>query len=246
MSNDSATDADSRPGEARVNVCVEVCVDSVASAIAAEAGGADRIELCSELRCDGLTPTAELAEAVLAAVTIPVVAMVRPRHTGFETFRLTSQDRILVDADLRRLVQLPFAGFVFGALTSAGELDHEACRQVLEQASQRPVTLHRAFDRTANPTHSLEAAIQLGFSRVLTSGQAASAWEGRKQLQSLVSASGDRITILAGGGVRAEQAAALVAATGVREVHSSARTRGSTVASRTEVAAIVHAVGSTR
>lgn len=203
-------------------VLVEVAVDSLAGARAAAQAGADRLELCSHLPAGGLTPGAGLLEAVRAAVAVPVFAMVRPRAGGF---RYDRDELATIRAELRAVARGGADGVVFGALTAAGAVDREAVAALREVAAPLPVTFHRAFDRACDPAAALEDLIALGVARVLTSGQSRAASEGSALLANLVALAGGRIAVVAGGGVRAANVAALVAATGVREVHLSAAAR---------------------
>lgn len=216
-------------------VILEVCVDTAADARIAQQHGAHRIELCSRLDADGLTPSHDLAEEVLAAASIPVFAMIRPDNTMV----LADDQLTTIESDLRRLKRLPFAGFVFGAVHQNGDLNGLACARMIELAGERPVTLHRAFDHTRDRARALETAINLGFSRILTAGGATTAWDGRRELRQLIEAADGRITVIAGGGVRAQNVAALVAATGASEVHSSARVAASQSTSAAQVESIL-------
>lgn len=198
----------------------EVCVDTVAGALAAQAGGADRIELCAGLSTGGLTPSLGLVEETLAAVTIPVHVLVRPRDGDF------IYDRHEVSAMVRDVAAVARAGahgVVVGALTAGGELDVATCARLRDAAEGRPVTVHRAFDLARDPRRALDAAVALGASRLLTSGQEATALAGAELIAELVRSAGDRLTVMAGGGVTAANVARVVAATGVAEVHFSAR-----------------------
>jgi copper homeostasis protein len=196
---------------------LEVCVDSLRGLEAALAGGAQRIELCSRLDLGGLSPTDELFDAALTTSRVPIFAMVRPRGGDF------SYDEAEF-AVMRAEIEARKArahGFVFGALTRTGRVDRERTRELVLAARPRPVTFHRAFDDAVDLDEALETLIELGIERVLTSGGAPNAVEGRARLAELVDRAAGRIVILAGGGVRAHNAAELVRASGVREIHGS-------------------------
>ena len=198
-------------------VILEVCVDTPAGLAAAIAGGADRIELCSALALQGLTPAPGLM-AIAAEAAIPIYPMIRPRHGDF-IYDEGDLDAILRDIDAVREAGL--AGVVIGANLSSGELDVDALAMLVAHAEGLGVTLHRAFDLTPDPVAALETAIDLGFERILTSGCALNAMAGHETLAAMVEQAAGRIAILAGGGVNASNVAEIVARTGVREVHGS-------------------------
>ena len=204
---------------ANAEVLVEVAVDSVAGAAAAAAAGAKRLELCQSLVEGGLTPSLGLCEAVRAAVKIPVFAMVRPRggdflyeHSEFEVMR----------RDLRHLRAAGVDGIVAGVLLASGELDEARMLELIAAAAPLPFTCHRAFDLCADPARAIETLVAVGAARVLTSGQAASAPAGAACIKACVARAGTRLAVMAGAGVREDNVRALVAETGVREVHLSA------------------------
>lgn len=201
--------------------CVlEVCVDDIAGLDAAQQGGADRIELCSSLGCGGLTPSAGLmAEA--ARRSLPVIALIRPRSGGFV---YSEAEARVMQHDIARAAELGLAGVAIGGLTPERQLDLALLERLIRAAAGRlQLTLHRAFDLVHEPGAALEAAIALGFQRVLTSGGAPTAPAGAAQLAALVRQSQGRIRILAGSGIRPDNVAGLLAATGVHEVHASCR-----------------------
>jgi copper homeostasis protein len=196
---------------------LEVCVDTPDGVAAAVAGGADRIELCSALSLQGLTPAPGLM-ALAAAAPIPVYAMLRPRNGDF-VYDARELDALRYDIDAVRAAGL--AGVAIGANTASGALDAEGLGRLVRHASGLGLTLHKAFDLVPDPAAALELAIELGFERILTSGRAHSVMAGVETLAELVALAGDRISILPGGGVRPDNVAELVARTGVREVHGS-------------------------
>ncbi len=201
------------------HVLVEVCVESVAGAYAAVTGGAERIELCSSLSDGGLTPSAGLCEAVCAAVQVPVFAMVRPRAGDF-FYDSTEVD--VMTRDLDALRRAGAVGFVTGALTADGDVDRRRLRELVDLADGLPVTFHRAFDVCRDADEALEQLCALGVARVLTSGQRAAAPDGKRGIREAVERVGDRLVVMAGAGVRADNVVRLVEFTGVREVHLSA------------------------
>ncbi len=199
---------------------LEVCAGSIDSAIAAARGGAARIELCSGLADGGVTPSAGLIRAARAVDGIKVNVLIREREGDF---LYTADEVEVMAADVALCREIGCDGVVIGALTPAGDVDVEACRRMMAEAGTMEVTFHRAFDLCRDPFAALDTLIALGCRRVLTSGQAASAPEGRDMLRQLVEYAAGRIIILAGGGVNSTNAAGLAAYTGVDELHASAR-----------------------
>jgi copper homeostasis protein len=196
---------------------LEVCVDTPKGLAAAVAGGADRIELCAALSLHGLTPSPGLmAQAARAAC--PVYAMVRPREGDF-VYGAEDFDAMRADIDTVRAMGL--AGIVIGANRPSGELDPEVLAALVDHADGLGVTLHRAFDLVPDFAAALETAIDLGFERILTSGGERSAPAGADRLAALVVQAAGRISIMAGGGLNADNVTDLIARTAVREVHGS-------------------------
>jgi copper homeostasis protein len=196
-----------------VRPSVEVVACSVDDALAAEAAGADRIELCSSIEVGGLTPSIGLAAEVLSRCSIRVVAMVRPRPGGF----LYSESELLtMERDADSLVRAGVQGLVLGVLRESGTVDGEACGRFGQDVER---VFHRAFDLTPDPLEALDALAELGFTRVLTSGHAATALEGAVELRNLLIRADGRVQVMAGGGVRASNVAQLVSASGVEHIH---------------------------
>jgi copper homeostasis protein len=198
-------------------VLLEVCIDSLAGLRAAVEGRPGRLEVCSRLDLDGLTPTDELLTAAVGS-GIECVAMVRPRAGGF-VYDTGEVERMIESIEHAR--SLGARGIVLGALTQEGDVDRDVVREWVERAAPLPVTFHRAFDVARDKSAALEVLVEIGVKRVLTSGGARSALEGKDVLRALVSQSRGRITIVAGGGVRIGNAQEIVRASGVREIHSS-------------------------
>lgn len=199
-----------------MTVLVEACVDSVASALAAERGGAARLELCDNLFDGGTTPSAGMISAVKAAVRIPVFVIVRPRGGGFV---YTHDEISVMRLDIEAARMLGADGVAIGALTRDARVDAELLRTLVAAAGELPVTFHRAFDLTQDRQEALETLMQCGVSRALTSGGAPSALEGVEQIASLVRRAAGQIEVVAGGGVREETVQEIVHRAGVREVH---------------------------
>lgn len=204
---------------ANAPIPVEVAVDSVAGAQAAERAGAARVELCSALLEGGLTPSLGLLAAVREAVTIPVFAMIRPRGGDF---LYSAAEFDVMTRDARIAIDHGAGGVVTGVLAADGELDRERMARLRDIAIERPMTCHRAFDLVEDPFAALATLEELGIDRVLTSGQAASAPAGSDRIAQIVEAAGDGVRVMAGAGVRAENAAELARATGCHELHLSA------------------------
>ena len=198
-------------------ILVEAAVESLPEAVAAEEAGAGRIELCADLTQDGLTPAPALVASVTARLGVPVFVMVRPRGGGF----IYADDEFdVMLRDVRGAGRSGLAGVVTGVLSPDGSVDAPRTRALVEAAAPLPVTFHRAFDRVADKVSALEALIDAGVARVLTSGGAPTALEGAETIAALVRQARDRMVVLAGGGVRAHNVRDLIALTGVGEVHS--------------------------
>ncbi|RYV51485.1 copper homeostasis protein CutC [Pengzhenrongella frigida] len=201
---------------------VEIAVQDVAGVCIAQAAGADRVELCVALgETGGLTPPIGLVEAA-AAIGIPVHALIRTRPGGF-TYDAAELD-VLV-RDVRAVVRTGAAGVVVGALTTCGDVDVDAIAALVAAADGATVTFHRAFDVVANPLVALDQLAELGVTRVLTSGGAARAIDGRVGLKAAAAhaaATRGRVQIMAGGRIRTQHVGALLV-TGVDAVHLSAR-----------------------
>jgi copper homeostasis protein len=202
---------------------IEVIAQSVADAVEAQAGGADRLELVRDLDEDGLTPPAELVRAVCAAVRIPVYVMIRPRNR----FTLGPEEREQIVAEARAAAEAGAHGLVVGYVDEACRLDIEALEAVRTAAGPKiGLTFHRAFDRLADPQAALPALAAHGIERVLTSGHAPTAPNGQETLRALVPLAGQSgVVVMAGGGLTPENVADLVHATGVTEVHFGAGVR---------------------
>jgi len=212
------------PSRVKHPVCIEICIDSVASAIAAERGGADRIELCSNLRVGGTTPSAGLIEVVRAGTSLDVQVMVRPRSGDF---CYSAEEFEIMLRDVLAARQFGANGVVLGLLKEDGRIDVTRTRELVELAHPLRVTFHRAFDLCCDlecdVKRALESVILTGADRVLTSGGKPTAMEARSILTNLVQAAEGRITILSCGGIDASNAATIVRDTGVTEIHAGLR-----------------------
>jgi copper homeostasis protein len=199
---------------------LEIAANSLASALAAQEGGASRIELCAALELGGLTPSPGQIARVRERLSIPVHVLVRPRAGDFA---YADEDHATMLADIAHCAAAGCDGVVVGALTTDGEVDVTRCRELVSAAGRLHLTFHRAIDVCRDPAAALEAIIGLGFSRILSSGGAASAMEGSANLRRLIEQAAGRIKIMPGAGIDAGNIAALMAATGAREFHASAK-----------------------
>jgi copper homeostasis protein len=195
---------------------VEAAVETLDFALAAERAGADRIELCVNLSDGGTTPDARLIKDVVQQTRLPVFVLIRPRAGDF-VYPDDEFDKMLRDIVSARTMGI--AGIVTGALTADSGVDVERTRMLVEAASGLPVTFHRAIDSTPDLPSALEAVIEAGASRVLTSGGGATALEGVDFIAALVKQARGRITIIAGGGIREHNVRDVIARSGVSEVH---------------------------
>lgn len=198
---------------------VEICCDSLEAARVAVGAGADRIELCSDLACGGLTPPHDiLDEAVTFGV--PVNVLIRPREGDF----------VYSDSEIHHILfniaycgNVGVNGVVIGALTDDGRVDMDLCKDIVDLARSYglSITFHRAIDRTADIMEALDDVLSLGVDRILTSGGAESAPEGKEIIRKMVKRAGNKAIILAGAGITPENAAELIKYTGVKEIHGS-------------------------
>lgn len=199
----------------------EVCANSVESCIAAQAGGANRVELCAGIPEGGTTPSygdIVVAREVLNKTLLHVI--IRPR--GGDFLYSSTEQRIMLK-DVCNARSLGADGLVFGCLTAKGGIDLPFMRQLMEASQGIPVTFHRAFDVCSNPREALEQIIDLGCKRILTSGGQATAEQGMPLLKELQQQAAGRIIILAGCGVNENNIARIATETGIREFHFSAR-----------------------
>jgi copper homeostasis protein len=196
---------------------LEVYIDSVESALAAQAGGAGRVELCDNLMEGGTTPSLGMIRAVRQRLHIPVNVIIRPRGGDF---CYTDLEFEVICADIAIAKETGIHGIVIGILTPAGKVDRERIAQLIALARPLSVTFHKAFDMTANPYEALEDLIDLGVDRVLTSGQEATVIEGMDLITGLFKRAGERITIMPGGGITSRNINKVLELTGARELHA--------------------------
>ncbi len=199
---------------------LEICCDSVASAISAFEAGADRIELCENLAQGGVTPSAAKISLAKAKIDIPVFVLIRPRKADFLYSDLEME--IMLE-DIRQARALGADGIVSGVLNADGTIDAARTRQLVEAASPLPFTFHRAFDMCRDPLASIGLLAGLGVRRILTSGQKPTAVEGRDNLRKFAREAGGKITVMACGELLPDNIAAIRDIEGLSEFHSAAR-----------------------
>lgn len=199
---------------------VEICVDSVDGAMAAERGGADRVELCDNLMDGGTTPSAGCITLARQRIRIGLQVIIRPRGGDF---CYSETELAVMREDVRLARTLGADGIVIGFLSPEGDIDLALTREFLALARPLNVTFHRAFDMCRDPRAALEQLIDLGIDRVLTSGQESSCLEGLDLIAELNRQADGRIIVMPGGGITPRNVTRIVAGTGVKEVHLSAR-----------------------
>ena len=201
-------------------ITLEVACGNLASVHAAVNGGANRIELCAALGEGGLTPSDAFIRTVLKTVEVPVFVMIRPREGDF--LYSESEFSLMLD-EVDRCQGLGVTGIVAGFLCKDGSIDIRRSEKLVGNAGNMQVTFHRAFDLCNSDFEALEQLIDCGFTRLLTSGQESSAPNGADRIAALVQRASNRIQIMAGAGVNAENVVELIKRTGVREVHLSGK-----------------------
>ena len=197
-------------------VLVEVCLDSVESALAAEEGGADRVELCDDLVEGGTTPSAGMIAATKDAVSLGVMVMIRPRGGDF---CYSSRELDVMARDIEVARDLGADGVVFGVLEANGQVDEDATRRLVDLAGPMSTTFHRAFDVARDAGEALESLVRLGIDRVLTSGRQASVVDGLETIRELRARASGRLEVMPGCGITATNADRVVRETGACEIH---------------------------
>ncbi len=202
------------------NYVLEVCADSVESVLAAVKGDADRIELCGNLVIGGTTPSESLYLAIRKCTDIPIHVLIRPR---FGDFCYSDYEYAVMREEVKRFRELGADGVVMGILHPDGSLDTERLGGLMEEADGLSVTLHRAFDLCQDPLATVDQAVSLGMTTILTSGQKNSCLEGVDLLKKIRERAGEDIHILAGGGVHAGVIQRIHEETGITEFHMSGK-----------------------
>ncbi|PIQ49720.1 MAG: copper homeostasis protein CutC [Cytophagales bacterium CG12_big_fil_rev_8_21_14_0_65_40_12] len=201
---------------------LEICANSIESALNAQNGGADRIELCTHLEVGGLTPSHGLIKVAKELLNIPIYVLIRPRAGDFMYSKIEME---VMKEDVQFCAEMGCAGVVIGCLNADRTICWEQTEQLLEKAGYMDVTFHRAFDQCPNPFEALETLREMGIQRVLTSGCPTSAIDGVETLGELVDEADDDIIVMPGGGIRPENLKTLLQ-TGASEYHSSAIPKG--------------------
>ncbi len=196
---------------------LEICVETLEAALAAERAGAGRVELCENLRAGGVTPGADLMRAARAQIHIPIFAMIRPRAGDF-FYSAAEFEEMIRDLELARNCGMD--GVVFGLLNAERLVDVERTRELVKLARPLPATFHRAFDEAPDLRAALESVIASGAARILTCGGKGNAEEGSAAIAELVKAAGSRLEIVAGGGINAANLEDVLQRSHAREIHS--------------------------
>ena len=178
---------------------IEVCAESYESAINAELGGADRIELCKDLHLDGLTPDFEIAKKTINKLKIPVFILIRPREGDFV---YSDEEFELMKSDIVKFKEMGCKGIVSGVLKSDNNIDLIRTKELIELSKPTEFTFHRAFDKIINPLNGMEQLINIGVNRILTSGQKETAAEGVELIKKLNQSAKGRIKIMPGSGIK--------------------------------------------
>lgn len=199
---------------------LEIACNSATSAVAAQEGGADRVELFENLEQGGTTPSMGTIAVARDRLKIPLFVLIRPRPGDFLYSELEAQ---IMLRDIEHCRQLGCDGVVIGALTADAEIDMPLCRELVAAAGPLGITFHRAFDAARNLSVALDQIVELGAHRILSSGGCANAVDGSQVLASLVAKAGSEITLMAGAGLNAGNIAGVARRSGCRELHASAK-----------------------
>jgi copper homeostasis protein len=199
-------------------ITLEICTASVEDCVKAERGGADRVELNCALMLGGLTPSLGALRESRASVRLPIIAMIRPRPAGFCYSRA---EFAVMQRDAETALAEGADGIAFGILTASGAVDLRRSRQMVKLAAGRQAVFHRAFDVVKNPLTALEQLIDMGLTRIMTSGQEASAYNGTTNIAAYIGHSAGRIEILPAGGINRFTVADVIERTGCNQIHAS-------------------------
>jgi copper homeostasis protein len=198
---------------------IEIVVYNIESALRAQEGGADRIELCDNPAEGGTTPSFGTIEAVRQNVNMDVYVMIRPRGGDFH---YSNYEFHCMKRDIDQCQKISVDGVVFGILNADGTLDKKRCKELIDRARPLRVTCHRAFDMTNDPFQTLEDCIEVGFHRILTAGHQTTALKGVDLIAQLITKANGRIAIMPGSGVNENTVKELVRTTKATEIHFSA------------------------
>jgi copper homeostasis protein len=198
---------------------IEIVVFNIESAMKAQEGGADRIELCENPGEGGTTPSYGTIELVRQNLSIDVFVMIRPRGGDFH---YSSYEFHAMKRDISQCQKLSVDGLVFGILNADGKIDKKRCKELIDKARPLKVTCHRAFDMTRDPFEALEDCIEVGFDRILTAGQQAQAVKGAELIGELIKSANGRIAIMPGSGVNENTVEEILKKSGAKEMHFSA------------------------
>ncbi|MDB5014648.1 MAG: copper homeostasis protein CutC [Daejeonella sp.] len=201
-------------------ISLEICANSATSALIAQQGGANRVELCENLAEGGTTPSYAQIQVSRKLLEIDLFPILRPRGGNFNYSDLELE---IMKADLKIIKDLGCDGVVFGILNQEAKVDKQRCTELLKLAQPLQVTFHRAFDKSADLFQAMEDIIELGFTRILTSGGKPTAIEGLEIIKKLVSAAKGRISIMPGSGVNETNLQELMIKTGATEFHTTAK-----------------------
>ncbi|MFV8368101.1 copper homeostasis protein CutC [Flavobacterium sp. LB2R40] len=216
-------------------VQLEIACFNLESAIIAQQNGADRVELCANMKNGGTTPSFEMTKAAREVLTIELYIMIRPRAGNFSYSNSELEE---MKSAIQMFKKLQVDGFVFGILNPDGSFNAKQNRDLVQLANSLPCTFHRAFDEISNRDESLESIIKCGFKTILTSGQGNNVVEGIAVLTHLIEKANDRIIIMPGGGLRAANSVLLKEKTKAIFYHSSAITDSSDIANQLEIQSI--------
>lgn len=201
-------------------IILEIVCGNIESVMAAQEGGADRVELCANLGEGGITPSHGMIEAARKKLSIQLFVMIRPRAGDF---LYSVEEFEIMKRDIEVCKELKADGVVFGILNVDGSIDKKRTKELVELSKPLPVTFHRAFDMTNDPLNALEDVIESGCQRILTSGSERTAMEGAEKISLLIKRAAGRIIIMPGCGIQPGNVASLMSITRASEVHASCK-----------------------
>lgn len=205
---------------------LEICANSIHSALIAQDAGAHRVELCENLNEGGTTPSFGTISETRKHLHISLFVLIRPRSGDF---LYTKEEFEVMKTDIELCKKIGCDGIVIGLLTKEGEVDYDRTLELVKLAAPMEVTFHRAFDRCKDPFEALELIIKMGCKRILTSGLQNSVLEATDLIKKLIEQAGDRISIMPGAGINSSNILELKKITKAKEYHSSAKTNRPTL-----------------